>query len=111
MSVLKAKDRAELEKKIPDMPWYVEQFVNYKLPDLSPSSLLEYVRDYETFFSWLLAEGLSSAKLIKEIPLLDLERLRMENIDNYKMFLATRKEFANSRTTISRKLSSLRSLF
>lgn len=111
MSVLKAKDRAELEKRIIHMPWYVEQFINYKLPDLSPSSLLEYVRDYETFFSWLLAEGLSEAKTIKDVPLVDLEKLRMENIDNYKMFLATRKELANSRATISRKLSSLRSLF
>lgn len=111
MSVIKAKDRAELEKKIPNMPWYVEQFVNYKLPDLSPSSLLEYVRDYETFFSWMLAEGLTSATSMKDISIVDLETLRMENIDNYRMFLASKKEFANSRTTISRKLSSLRSLF
>lgn len=111
MNVIKAKDRVELEKRIIHMPWYVEQFINYKLPDLSPSSLLEYVRDYETFFSWMLAEGLSGAQAIKDIPLEDLEKLRMENIDNYKMFLATKKEMANSRTTISRKLSSLRSLF
>jgi len=111
MNVIKAKDRQELEKKIPTMPWYVEKFINYKLPDLSPSSLLEYTRDYETFFSWLLAEGLSSAARIREVPLEDLEKLRMENIDNYRMFLAGRREHANTRTTISRKLSSLRSLF
>lgn len=111
MNVMKLKDRAELEKKIPSMPWYVEKFINYKLPDLSPSSLLEYVRDYDTFFSWLLAEGLSSAPSIKEIPLDDLEKLRMENIDGFKMYLSSRKENANTKTTISRKLSSLRSLF
>lgn len=111
MNVIKVKDRQELEKKLPSMPWYVEKFINYKLPDLSPSSLLEYVRDYETFFSWLLAEGLSSAATIREVPLEDLERLHMDSIDNFKMFLATRKEQANGKTTISRKLSSLRSLF
>lgn len=111
MNVIKVKDRLELEKKIPLMPWYVEKFINYKLPDLSPSSLLEYVRDYETFFGWLLAEGLSTAGQMKDVPLLDLERLHMESIDHYKMFLAMRKTNANSKTTISRKLSSLRSLF
>ncbi|TDF99731.1 tyrosine recombinase XerS [Paenibacillus piri] len=111
MNIIKVKDRQELDKKIPSMPWYVEKFINYKLPDLSPSSLLEYVRDYETFFSWLLAEGLADADSIRNIPIEALERLHMESVDNFRMFLMTRTENANSRTTISRKLSSLRSLF
>ncbi|SCW64547.1 Site-specific recombinase XerD [Paenibacillus tianmuensis] len=111
MNIIKIKDRSELEKKLPSMPWYVEKFINYKLPDLSPSSLLEYVRDYDTFLSWLLAEGLSSAPTVKDVPLIDLERLHMDSIDNFKMFLATRKENSNGKTTIARKLSSLRSLF
>ncbi|MBB6669283.1 tyrosine recombinase XerS [Cohnella nanjingensis] len=111
MNLQKKKDREELEQRIPRMPWYVEKFVNYKLPDLSPSSLLEYVRDYEAFFAWLMAEGLTEADKMTDIPLLDLERLHMDSVDNFRMFLATRKEQANSRTTISRKLSSLRSLF
>lgn len=105
------KDREELDKKVTFMPWYVEKFINYKLPDLSPSSLLEYVRDYETFFSWLLAEGLSAAGSVRDVPLEDLEKLHMESIDHYKMFLSSKKAGANSKTTISRKLSSLRSLF
>ncbi len=111
MNIIKVKDRNELEKRLPSMPWYVEKFINYKLPELSPSSLLEYVRDYETFFSWLLAEGLSSADSIRHVPLEDLEKLHMDSVDNFKMFLSTRKEQPNSKTTISRKLSSLRSLF
>lgn len=111
MNILKVKDRIELDKRLPAMPWYVEKFINYKLPDLSPSSLLEYVRDYETFLKWLLAEGLTSASVMKEVPLEDLERLHMDSIDNYKMFLSTFKPETNNRVTISRKLSSLRSLF
>ncbi|TBL80426.1 tyrosine recombinase XerS [Paenibacillus thalictri] len=111
MNVIKIKDRHELDKKLPSMPWFVEKFINYKLPDLSPSSLLEYVRDYETFFSWLMAEGLSSASSLKDVSIEELEKLHMESVDNFRMFLATRKENTNSRTTISRKLSSLRSLF
>lgn len=111
MNLIKVKDRNELEKKLPSMPWYVEKFINYKLPDLSPSSLLEYVRDYETFFSWLRAEGLSAAATTREVELIELERLHMESIDHFRMHLASRKENANTKTTVSRKLSSLRSLF
>ncbi|MEI7026281.1 tyrosine recombinase XerS [Paenibacillus sp. y28] len=111
MNIIKIKDRQELDKRLPSMPWYVDKFINYKLPDLSPSSLLEYVRDYEAFFSFLLAEGISTAPSMKEIPIDVLEKLHMDTIDHYKMFLASKKEQANTKTTISRKLSSLRSLF
>ncbi|HIW34203.1 MAG TPA: tyrosine recombinase XerS [Candidatus Paenibacillus intestinavium] len=111
MNILKQKDRFDLDRRIPLMPWYVEQFIQYKLPDLSPSSLLEYTRDYETFFKWMIVEHLSQATKMNEITLLELETLRMESIDGYKMYLSTRTEDRNSRTTIQRKLSSLRSLF
>lgn len=111
MNIIKQKDREELEARLPAMPWYIEQFINYKLPDLSPSSLVEYIRDYETFLKWLMSEGLSSASALKEVQLLELETLKMESIDNYRMFLSTYKPERNNRTTISRKLSSLRSLF
>lgn len=111
MNIIKLKDREELEAKLPAMPWYIEQFINYKLPDLSPSSLVEYIRDYETFLKWLLSEGLTTASSIKDVQLLELETLKMESIDNYRMFLSTYKPERNNRTTISRKLSSLRSLF
>ncbi|MCA0758003.1 tyrosine recombinase XerS [Paenibacillus sp. N4] len=111
MNLLKEKDRQELEKRLPGMPWYIEKFINFKLPDLSPSSLLEYIRDYDTFLKWLMAEGLSEASSVKDVTLLELERLHMDSIDGFRMFLSTYKEERNSKTTISRKLSSLRSLF
>lgn len=111
MNILKMKDRQELESKMPSMPWYIEQFINYKLPDLSPSSLVEYIRDYETFLKWLMSEGLTGANTLREVTLQELETLKMESIDNYRMFLSTYKPQRNNRTTISRKLSSLRSLF
>ena len=111
MNILKQKSREELDARLPSMPWYIEQFINYKLPDLSPASLVEYMRDYETFLNWLMAEGLSEAQSIKDVTLLELEKLRMESIDSFRRFLSTYKEERNNRTTISRKLSSLRSLF
>jgi len=111
MNLQKKKDREELDRRVPRMPWYVEKFINYKLPDLSPSSLLEYIRDYETFFSWLMAEGLTVADQMSAIPLEDLERLHMDSVDNFRMHLSMKRDNANTKTTISRKLSSLRSLF
>src|SRR5690606_21873150 len=101
MNIIKVKDRQELDRRLPSMPWYVEQFIQYKLPDLSPSSLLEYIRDYETFFHWLMAEGLSKATSVKDVSLIELEQLRMEAIDGYRLFLSTYKEERNSRTTIT----------
>lgn len=111
MNVQKEIDRIKLDEKVLGMPWFVQQFIDYKLPDLSPSTLLEYVRDYETFFGWLRSEGLSSASDNKGVTLQELEVLRMENVTSYRIFLATKREGANSRITVSRKLSSLRSLF
>ncbi|GIO97276.1 MULTISPECIES: tyrosine recombinase XerS [Paenibacillus] len=111
MNIQKDIDRARLDEKSPDMPWFVQQFIDYKLPDLSPSTLLEYVRDYETFFNWLRSEGLSQATSNREVTLLELETLRMDSITSYRLYLTTRREGTNSRITVSRKLSSLRSLF
>ncbi|MFD1774580.1 tyrosine recombinase XerS [Paenibacillus rhizophilus] len=111
MSIQKISDRKKLELKLPLMPWFVQQFIDYKLPDLSPSTLLEYVRDYESFFGWLRAEGLSQADANAGVTLLDLETLHMDSIVGYRLFLTTRTEDTNSKITVSRKLSALRSLF
>lgn len=111
MNVQKELDRIKLDDKVLGMPWFVQQFIDYKLPDLSPSTLLEYVRDYETFFNWLRGEGLSLAQSNTEVTLKELEVLRMENVVSYRIFLTTKREGTNSRITVSRKLSSLRSLF
>ncbi|THF79474.1 tyrosine recombinase XerS [Cohnella fermenti] len=111
MNLQKRKDREELDRRVPSMPWYVEKFINYKLPDLSPSSLLEYVRDYEIFFSYLMREGLTDAAKIGDIPIEALEKLHMDSIDGFRMHMASKADGPNTRTTISRKLSSLRSLF
>ncbi|AJS58396.1 tyrosine recombinase XerS [Paenibacillus sp. IHBB 10380] len=111
MNIQKESDRVKLDEKVLDMPWFVQQFIDYKLPDLSPSTLLEYIRDYQTFFNWLRGELLSEADHNTKITLQELEMLRMENIVSYRLYLTTRREGANSRVTLSRKLSSLRSLF
>ena len=39
MSIQKAADRKKMDKHVLGMPWFVQQFIDYKLPDLSPSTL------------------------------------------------------------------------
>ncbi|MCW3793801.1 tyrosine recombinase XerS [Paenibacillus sp. LS1] len=110
-------DYLELMDKLPFMPWYVDQFINYKLPDKSPTTLLEYIRDYEIFFNYLIAEGISSADKITDISLETLEKLPLESITGYKHYLSIRNvskkkdSLPISKSTISRRISSLRSLF
>lgn len=111
ISIQKTTDRKHLDQRLPQMPWFVQQFIDYKRPDLSPSTLLEYIRDYESFFGWLRGEGLSAAPSNAEITLLELETLHMDSIVGYRLYLTTRAENANTRVTVSRKLSALRSLF
>lgn len=111
MSIQKNSDRIKMEQKLPHMPWFVQQFIDYKLPDLSPSTLLEYIRDYESFFGWLRSEGLTQATKDTELTLLDLETLHMDSVVGYRLHLMTRIEGTNTKITVSRKLSALRSLF
>jgi site-specific recombinase XerD len=109
LNVIKAQDLRLLEQRLPSFPWFVEQFIQHKLSDLSPSTLLEYTRDFEAFFQWLIQEGLSSALSIQHISLTELERLSIGNMDSYKLHLQLRN--LNSLSTRERKLASLKSLF
>jgi site-specific recombinase XerD len=109
VNVIKVQDLNLLEQRLPLFPWFVEQFIQHKLPDLSPSTLLEYTRDFESFFHWLIQEGLSSALSIQQISLTDLERLVIGNMDSFKLHLQLRNK--NSLSTRERKLASLKSLF
>lgn len=111
MTIQKQQDRIKLLDEQLSLPWYIQQFIEYKLFNLSPSSLLEYVRDYKIFLGWMMMEQITNATNIKEITLHDLEMLRMEQITAFRIYLTTYKEVTNTRLTVSRKLSALRSLF
>jgi site-specific recombinase XerD len=109
MSVIKAQDLHLLEQRLPLFPWFVKQYIQHKLADLSPSTLLEYSRDFEMFFHWIIHEGLSPALCMDQISLPELEKLNLQNIDTYKLHLQLRNQ--NSIVTRERKLASLKSLF
>ncbi|MFD2669988.1 tyrosine recombinase XerS [Marinicrinis sediminis] len=109
MNVIKEQDMKLLESKLALYPWYVDQFIQHKLPECSPSTLLEYTRDFHMFLQWLINEGLSQADGIAHITLFELEQLTTEQIDSYKLFLHLRRQ--NKLASRERKLASLKSLF
>lgn len=127
MSVTKQRDALQLLQSIGAYPWYIEKFIEHKKTKKnSPSTLLAYLRDIAFFFRWMMTEGLTRATDMKDIPLADLNELKKETVESYILYLqeshlyersalltrptrSSRKEYSDR--TISRKISSLKSLF
>ncbi|HBZ79391.1 MULTISPECIES: tyrosine recombinase XerS [Brevibacillus] len=127
MSVTKQRDALQLLQTIGSFPWYVEKFIDHKkTKKSSPSTLLGYLRDIAFFFRWMMTEGLTQATELKDMPLSDLNELKKETIESYVLYLqeshlyeraalltnptrSAKKEYSDR--TISRKISSLKSLF
>jgi site-specific recombinase XerD len=111
------QDRVEQKRQI--FPSFVNRYLDYYEGNISYSSLDGYLDDYKIFFQWMIQEGLTEAKNIKDIPLLSLERLDPEDIMNFVKFLGLRKSIpgtdkkkdGNRKPTINRKLSALKALF
>lgn len=109
MKVQEEIDLRTLKEKLVEFPAYINNYVVAKLPHLSPSSLLEYVRDFNLFLSWLLQEGLSNATCIKDIAIEDLDNITINDINKYMQYLITERE--HSKLTVSRKMNTLRILY
>lgn len=102
--------RNQIYEIISDYPYYVEEYIEDMFSsNASPSSLLGYLHDYKTFFNWLMAEGITDATSMKDIPLSVLEKLPLKSAQSYFSYLLYDLELSNN--AINRKKSSLRSLF
>ncbi|WP_036803244.1 tyrosine recombinase XerS [Pontibacillus halophilus] len=102
--------RDNIEEKVKSFPSYIEEYKDDMYSgNCSPSTLWGYLSDFEKFFNWLMAEGLSDAESLKEVSLSTLEKLRLKEVDSYFSHLKTREEL--NEKTINRKKSSLKSLF
>ena len=97
-----------IDEKLVDLPWYVDEYIDKRKRKLSPTTLLNYCHDYIIFFDWILAEGFYEGKQT-DIPLSLLERLTVQQIEDFLSFLEFKLN--NSKLTVNRKLSSLKSLF
>ncbi|MBD0384854.1 tyrosine recombinase XerS [Paenibacillus sedimenti] len=97
-----------IDVKVDDLPWYVQEFVEKRKRKLSPATLLNYCFDYILFFNWLVNEGYWIGNK-KDISLEFLETLTTQQMEDFITFLEIQQE--NSRSSVNRKLSSLKSLF
>ncbi|MCM3598067.1 tyrosine recombinase XerS [Metabacillus idriensis] len=101
------------------MPDYVQEYVlAMEENDMSPSTLLNYLLDYEDFFNWLLTEGFSSSQTISNIPLSDLATLPLDaarayfnKVTNEEIVVSKHEKKTREKTSVNRKKSALRSLF
>ena len=101
------------------MPWYVLEYYQSKLAvPYSFTTLYEYLKEYDRFFTWVLESGISDADTMANIPLDVLEHMTKKDMESFILYLRERPLLnANttkngvSQTTINRTLSALSSLY
>ena len=101
------------------MPWYVLEYYQSKLAvPYSFTTLYEYLKEYDRFFTWVLESGISDADTMADIPLDVLEHMTKKDMESFILYLRERPLLnANttkngvSQTTINRTLSALSSLY
>lgn len=92
-----------------EYPGYVRKFINYKQGDLSPSSLLEYLRDYKFFFEWLMTNQVVEKDDFSNITLDELEALTVDDVHRFMNYIL--EDLGQNVQTMKRKVYSIRSLF
>ncbi len=108
-----------IEKLKEGMPDYVLEYYQSKLAvPYSLTTLYEYLKEYERFFSWLIDTALIDVNHISEIPLVTLEKLTKADLEAFLLYLRERPRlntsstrYGISQTTINRTISALSSLY
>ncbi|MFC4652458.1 tyrosine recombinase XerS [Lactococcus nasutitermitis] len=101
------------------MPSYVLEYYQSKLSiPYSLSTLYEYFKEYDRFFSWLIDSGIVEVEKISEIPLSVLEKLSKKDMEAFILYLRERPRlntrsthYGVSQATINRTISALSSLY
>lgn len=119
------REEIELAKQLKDLelalPLFMRDYFIFLKGSVSPATALAYARDIEFFFSYLLNETpFSKAEEIKDLKLDELSKLRSRDLNEflgdycrryYKEVGGEMYVFENNNASISRKRSSLSSLF
>ncbi|KAA6446971.1 tyrosine recombinase XerS [Bacillus swezeyi] len=103
-----------LRLKLDTYPLFLCRFLETNIGVLAPTTLLSYSTDLENFLEWLIAEGFSKAKQIKDIDVQVLNDLHRDDLEDYRNFLMgqlNKKGQPLSIRTINRKTAALKSLF
>lgn len=110
----------KLEEIMKIMPPYVVEYLDSKMDYRSSLTLFNYARDFQVFFEWLQSEGISKAKVIKEIDTETLANLTLKDAEGFFKALSRKTYLVSKKTkekkkidpkTVNRMKSSLRSLF
>lgn len=108
-----------IEKLKTMMPNFVLEYYQSKLAvPYSLTTLYEYLKEFERFFSWLIDSNVSDAQHISEISLSCLENLSKKDLESFILFLRERPrlntystQYGVSQTTINRTIAALSSLY
>ncbi|TDL69378.1 tyrosine recombinase XerS [Paenibacillus amylolyticus] len=110
MKVQESRDLAMLSELIDELPLAVKCFIEHKLDhDRSPSSLLEYTRDFRLFFSWIGPNLWPFVTAENELTLDMFNDITREHVQQFSDYLTQTRNLQYS--SLVRKLHSLRSLF
>lgn len=113
------KHKEKYKALLHQMPEYVKDYIydmegNYR----SPSTLFNYLLDFQKFFEWQIQEGIAGVDHIKEIhhdvlaslPL-DLVMAYFRKLEEEEFHVSKVEKKTRSKSSINRKKSALRSLF
>ncbi|MGM1044515.1 MAG: tyrosine-type recombinase/integrase [Bacillota bacterium] len=110
MKVQEYHDLEKLSDIADELPLVIKFFIEHKLDEnLSPSSLLEYTRDYRIFFSWITPKLWPYVGSVSELTLQQFNDITREHVQQFADHLTLSRSLQYS--SLSRKFHSLRSLF
>lgn len=101
------------------LPPYINEFViNRRANVYSPNTLHSYVTEIQHFFQWLVDTQIVSSTDMKSIPITDLEKLKLSDVELYKSYLLNRQKRNTTQdnngiqhASINKALNSLKSLW
>ncbi|NOU75712.1 tyrosine recombinase XerS [Paenibacillus sp. LMG 31458] len=106
------ESKQKLNKRTNDklilLPWFIKEYINKKRRTLSPATLLNYCHDFIIFLEWLIKDNHFTGNM-SDVPLTLLEKLTTQQIEEFLYYLEL--DLDNSKLTVNRKLSALKSLF
>ncbi|REC31087.1 tyrosine recombinase XerS [Enterococcus pseudoavium] len=126
--MLKEQANEKIDQLLEKMPPFIQEFVEIKIADeYSPNTILEYLRNYNQFFQWLIKNNYVPEKSSKEISISSLDALQLRTATQYKSYLLRRKKQNTrqlnqdgskkqatatlSKVTIQRNITALKVLF
>ena len=83
------------------MPWYVLILPIKTGRSIQFSTLYEYLKEYDRFFTWVLESGISDADTMANIPLEVLEHMTKKDMESFILYLRERP-LLNANTTKNR---------